>query len=170
LFRTTDAVVLGVTVAATAAAVITDLRARRIPNAVTAATAITGLALAALGASGISFRASFVGFVLGLLLMLPGHLLGATGAGDVKLLAAVGAVLGPQRILAAFLYTAIAGGALALVVALRGRRLRRTLASSGRLLIQPAAARGEIEAPHRRNRFAYGPAIAVGSILAALGS
>jgi prepilin peptidase CpaA len=169
LFKTSDALALAVIAVAAAAAVTADLRARRIPNVVTLLTAIAGVALAATGESGLSLRASLAGFGLGLVLMLPGHLLGATGAGDVKLLAAFGAVLGPQRIVAAFLYTAIAGGVLALGVALRGRRLRRTLVSSGRLLVQPSAAAGEIEAPGRGNRFAYGPAIAVGSILAALG-
>ncbi len=169
MFKTSDALALAVTAVAAAAAVTADLRTRRIPNVVTLLTAITGLALAATGESGLSLRASLVGLALGLVLMLPGHFLGATGAGDVKLLAAFGAVLGPRRILAAFLYTVIAGGVLAVVVALRGRRLRRTLVSSGRLLVRPSAAADEIKAPDRGNRFAYGPAIAVGSILAALG-
>ena len=50
--------------------------------------------LAATGISGISLASSLLGFFLGFLLMLPGHVLGATGAGDVKLFAAAGAVLG----------------------------------------------------------------------------
>ncbi len=169
MLKTSDALALGVTAVVAVAAVTTDLRSRRIPNVLTVLTTVAGIALAAAGGSGISLRASLVGLGLGLVLMLPGHLLGATGAGDVKLLAAFGAVLGPRRILAAFLYTVIAGGVLAVVVALRGRRLRRTLVSSGRLLVRPSAAADEIEAPDRGNRFAYGPAIAVGSILAALG-
>ena len=59
--------------------------------------------------------------------MLPGYLLGATGAGDVKLMAAVGALLGPDGILWAFLYTTIAGGAIALVIAAWRGRLQTTL-------------------------------------------
>ena len=48
------------------------------------------------GCSGLSLPArSALGVALGLLLMLPGPLLGATGAGDVKLMAAVGAIVGP---------------------------------------------------------------------------
>ena len=58
------------------------------------------------------------GFALGLLLMMPGHALGATGAGDVKLMAAVGAIVGPGLVVSAFLFTAIAGGILAILVAL----------------------------------------------------
>ncbi len=49
--------------------------------------------------------------------MLPGHLFGATGAGDVKLFAAAGALIGPAPIVTAFFYTALAGGVLALIVA-----------------------------------------------------
>jgi prepilin peptidase CpaA len=169
LFTTSEAVTLGAAVAASAAAVATDIRWRRIPNAVTVTTALAGVGLAASGLSGISVGASLAGVLVGLLLMLPGHAFGATGAGDVKLFAAAGTLLGPDRILAAFLYTAIAGGILALAVASRKGRLRRTLGTTGRLLAKPASARGEIEAPHAGNKFPYGPAIAAGTILAALG-
>jgi len=80
--------------------------------------------LAAFGVSGISVGASLAGFVLGMTLMLPGYLFGATGAGDVKLFAALGALLGPAAIATAFFYTALAGGVLAVIVAL-GRRSAR---------------------------------------------
>jgi hypothetical protein len=71
-----------------------------------------GLALAATGISGIA-RGQLSGFVDRALLMMPGYMLGATGAGDVKLMAAVGAVVGPVLVITAFLFTAIAGGVLA---------------------------------------------------------
>ena len=58
--------------------------------------------------------------------MLPGHLIGATGAGDVKLFAAVGALHRSRcTSLTAFFYTALAGGVMAIVVSLRRRRLRQ---------------------------------------------
>ena len=78
--------------------------------------------------------ASFAGFVVGLALMMPGHLLGATGAGDVKLMAAVGAVVGPSTVVTAFLFTAVAGGVLAVVVAKRRGRLAATIAQTGKLI------------------------------------
>ena len=87
--------------------------------------------------------------MLGLALMLPGHLFGATGAGDVKLFAAVGALLGPAPIATAFLYTAIAGGVLAVVVALRRRRLRQTLERHGALVATAAAERRGDREPAR---------------------
>jgi prepilin peptidase CpaA len=100
--------------------------------------------------------------------MMPGHIFGATGAGDVKLLAAAGALLGPTDTVYAFLYTAIAGGALALVVAVARRRLSQTLASTKGLVSGSEQVRTEIESTSSDNRFAYAPAIAIGVVLVAL--
>ena len=150
------------------AATIVDLRSRRIPNLLTAGMAGVGIGLAASGISGLTPAASLFGIVLGLALMMPGHLLGATGAGDVKLMAAVGAIVGPAIVVSAFLFSAIAGGVLAIAVAIRRRRLSATLAGTGRMIAAPTEARQEIRAATAANRFAYGPAIAAGSVIAAL--
>jgi prepilin peptidase CpaA len=149
-------------------ATVVDIRSRRIPNLLTATMAGVGVGLAATGLSGVSLVASGAGFVLGVALMLPGFWLGATGAGDVKLMAAVGAIVGPALVVSAFLFTAIAGGVLALAVAFRRRRLGATLAGTGRLISAPSDARQELKAAGGSSRFAYGPAIAIGSVLAAL--
>jgi prepilin peptidase CpaA len=147
---------------------VVDIRTRRIPNWLTAAMAGVGVGFAASGVSGVSLLASFAGFALGLALMMPGHALGATGAGDVKLMAAVGAMVGPGTVLTAFAFTAITGGILALAVAMRRQRLRATLAGTGRLIASPTDVRQQIGSATASSRFAYGPAIAVGSVLAAL--
>ncbi len=149
-------------------ATVVDIRVRRIPNALTAAMAGVGVGLAASGVSGISLPSSVVGFIVGFALMMPGHALGATGAGDVKLMAAVGAIVGPALVVSAFLFTAIAGGVLAIAVAARRQRLAATLAGTGRLISAPGEAKKEIRAATGSSRFAYGPAIAIGSVLAAL--
>lgn len=149
-------------------ATVVDIRTRRIPNALTAAMAGVGIGLAASGASDVTTGAAAFGFALGLALMLPGYALGATGAGDVKLMAAVGALVGPGLVVKAFLFTAVAGGVLALAVAVRRRRLALTLAGTARLMAVPSGAREEIQAAAPASRFAYGPAIAMGSVLAAL--
>lgn len=148
------------------AATVIDLRTRRIPNGLTAAMTGIGIAMAATGVSDISVGGSFLGFALGLALLLPGYHFGATGAGDVKLMAAVGAIVGPPLVVTAFFCTAIAGGVLAVIVALRRRRLAATLTGTGRLV--SADGRREIRMSAASNRFAYGPAIAVGSVIATL--
>lgn len=163
-----SSVTIGVLSAGLLAATVIDLRTRRIPNVLTASMAALGFGLAAVGANENTMAASLAGLVFGLLLMLPGYALGATGAGDVKLMAAVGAILGPALVLLAFICTSIAGGVLALVIAIRRRRLAATLAQTGRLVAAPGAAPKEIRAAGTASRFAYGPAIAAGSMLAVL--
>jgi prepilin peptidase CpaA len=162
-----SAAVVAVAAGALAATVI-DVRTRRIPNLLTATMAGVGVTLAAGGFSGLSLPASLLGLVVGFALMMPGHLLGATGAGDVKLMAAIGAIIGPALVISAFLFSAVAGGVLAVAVAVRRRRLTVTLAGTGRLIAAPKDARQAIGSGTPANRFAYGPAIAVGSVVAAL--
>lgn len=164
-----DPIVLAAVAAGVGSGAYIDLKTRRVPNALTAALAGTGLVCASFGMGGLTLGTSLAGLGLGLVLMLPGHLIGATGAGDVKLFAAAGALIGPLPIATAFLYTALAGGGLALIVAARRRRLRETLDGTARLAATGAANAAEIESPRANNRFAYAPAIAVGTMLAALG-
>jgi len=125
----------------TAAAI--DLRTRRVPNMLTGATAVVGVALALTGAGRIGVVAALAGCVIGFVVMLPGYLFGATGGGDVKLLAALGTLLGPERVLVAIFVMAIGGGVIALAIAFSRRRLRQQM-------------------------FAYAPAIALGAIAALL--
>jgi prepilin peptidase CpaA len=101
--------------------------------------------------------------------MLPGHVIGATGAGDVKLFAALGTLLGPSRTGMAFLYMALAGAVLAIVIAGRRGRLRATLEGSAAMVRSGGAAAAAVEHPSRHNRFAYAPAIVIGALAAALG-
>jgi prepilin peptidase CpaA len=168
LLQSSDALVTMVIAVGMGAAAVIDLRTRRIPNILTATLAAVGIGLAAAGFGRIGLGAALLGCLLGLAFMLPGHIFGATGAGDVKLLAAAGALLGPTDTIYAFLYTAIAGGVLALAVAVARRRFAQTLTSAGRLASGSEQARVEIESTSSDNRFAYAPAIAIGVVLVAL--
>ena len=163
-----ELITVAVVAAGTGVACAHDVKRRRIPNTVSLAIAAAGVTLAAAGMTGVSVWSSLGGAALGLALMLPGHVLGATGAGDVKLLAATGFVLGAARTLEAFAFTAIAGGVLALAYAWHRGRLVRTFTQTARLCTAPHTTRAEIEAPAEHNRFPYAPAIAVGVVIAAL--
>jgi prepilin peptidase CpaA len=163
-----DALVTAIVAVGMGAAAVIDLRTRRIPNILTATLAAVGLGLAAAGFGHVGLGASLLGCLLGLAFMMPGHIFGATGAGDVKLLAAAGALLGPTDTIYAFLYTAIAGGVLAVAVAVARRRFTHTLASASALASGSEQARIEIDSPSSDNRFAYAPAIAIGVVLVAL--
>ena len=168
LLQNSDALVTAIVAVGMGAAAVIDLRTRRIPNILTATLAAIGIGLAAAGFGRVGLGASLLGCLLGLAFMMPGHIFGATGAGDVKLLAAAGALLGPKDTIYAFLYTAIAGGVLALVVAVARRRLSQTLTSASRLASGNEEARIQIESTSSDNRFAYAPAIAIGVVLVAL--
>lgn len=163
----------GVVIAAVAASGCTsaalDLQTRRVPNWLTLGITALGIGLAAAHWTDRSIAAALGGFAVGLLIMLPGHVVGATGAGDVKLFAAVGTLLGPAGIAAAFVYTALFGGALALTVAVLRGRLHHTLQETATLVVTGGANVAQIERPSANNRFAYAPAIALGAFVAALG-
>jgi prepilin peptidase CpaA len=158
------ALILVVTGAGTAAAI--DLRTRRVPNVLTMSLAGAGVALAASGFGHITVGAAIGGGLLGLLLMLPGHFFGATGGGDVKLLSATGTLLGPAATVWAFLIATIAGGAIAVFVAVRRGRLLLAMRQSAELVRTAGGNAHEIEHPQAQNGFAYAPAIAIGAILA----
>jgi len=144
-----------------AASALVDLRCRRVPNPLTLAIAVLGVALAATRTTSVSPAQALGGLAVGLLLMFPGFLIGATGGGDVKLFAALGTALGPSRTLV--------GAALALVIAWRRKRLATTIERAMALVSADGALVREIEHPARNNRFAYAPAIALGALAAALG-
>ncbi len=89
---------------------VMDIRDRRVPNWITFPAMVTGLLyhFQASGPEGLLF--SLEGLLLGFCLFLPFYLAGGMGAGDVKLLAAVGALLGPAGVFWACVCTAVVGG------------------------------------------------------------
>lgn len=97
---------------------VTDLRSRRIPNLLTfgAAAGAAGYHFGGAGLAGLGLAAG--GWLVGGLMFLPLFALRGLGGGDVKLMAALGAWLGPGAAVWLALYTALAGGVFALVVAL----------------------------------------------------
>ena len=128
-----------------AAACWTDARTRRISNKLVLAGALIGLALNTLLSQGsglfsalpggLGFLTSLAGFAVGLGALLPLYLLRTMGAGDVKLMAMIGAFLGPMPILGAVLMTLLAGGILAITVALWKGVLLSTLINVRAMMI-----------------------------------
>ncbi|MDD5322807.1 MAG: A24 family peptidase [Methylococcales bacterium] len=83
---------------------IYDATTKRIPNWISLIIIVSGLSWNYFSAEGLGLRDSGLGLVAGLLLMLPGHVFGSMGAGDVKLMAAIGSVAGFDRVLDIVLY------------------------------------------------------------------
>ena len=110
-------------------AAIWDLRVRRIPNWLVLAGIVAGVVWHVMesGWSGLGTAAEGLG--LGFFLYFPLFLLRARGAGDVKLLAAVGSITGPANCFWIFFFTAILGGVIGLVLIAARGRVHRTFAN-----------------------------------------
>jgi len=163
-----------------ALAVWNDLRTRRIPNALVFGGAVVGLLLNSFvppGAGlfiqpfgGIGFWSALAGLGVGLGLLLPMYALRALGAGDVKLMAMVGAFVGAWPVAGITLLTLLAGGVLALVVAAFNGRLKHALNNTLQmlkysLLRSLAGEIAKIEAPAvASGRLPYAVAIAAGAL------
>jgi prepilin peptidase CpaA len=110
-------------------ACVTDLRTRRIPNRLTLGAAAAGVIVQVIAAGSNGALAAASGWLLGAVLFLPFFMLGGMGGGDVKLLAALGAWLGPHDTLWLAVYSALAGGVLGVIVAVMHGYLRSAFAN-----------------------------------------
>lgn len=96
----------GVLLAVLTTAAVIDMRRHRLPNALTASAAVLGITLQCWLQGWSGFLNGLAGFFTGLFLLLPFYAVHWMGAGDVKLMAAVGAFLGwPDSLLAVALTT-----------------------------------------------------------------
>jgi prepilin peptidase CpaA len=106
----------GILVSLLLIACVTDIRSQRIPNWLTCSSVVAAMVYHG-GAEGLpGLMPGIEGLALGIAFLLPFYMAGGMGAGDVKLMGAVGALLGPKGVCTAFLCTAIAGGVYALVL------------------------------------------------------
>jgi prepilin peptidase CpaA len=112
----------------------TDMKSRRIPNWLTYSTMLGSLIGRTIFQGWTGLASCLLGGLLTGALFLVFFLLHTMGAGDVKLVTALGCVVGPSRGLQMVLAGAIAGGVLALFYALMRGRLRTTFANIGDLV------------------------------------
>lgn len=150
-------------------AVVTDLRERRIPNQLTVSGATAAVLLSAFEVGGLP-AASILGLAVALGLAIPFFALGALGAGDAKLLAAVGAFMGFGGLLPVLLYSGIAGGVMGLAVSIRRGVILPVLLHTRSVLVHTLTlgrmgSRTTIEDPDAQT-IPYGVAIAVGTVTA----
>lgn len=107
--------------------VITDLHSRKILNVITLPVMLIGL-IESLILHGIhGLYSSLFGLALGIACLSIPYVLGQMGAGDVKLLMAVGALEGPHFVWLSFVYTCITGGVMAAIVLTIRRQWLSTL-------------------------------------------
>jgi len=158
-----------------------DLKSRRIPNWLVASGALLGIFLHAVVPGGEGFfspnhgglgaMAAVQGWALGLILLMPMYALRTLGAGDVKLIAAIGAFFGPVPILAITVLSMVCGGVLAIVVSLWNRNLLHVLANVRFMMVNAvmrgvAGDFGGIDKPaNSTGKLPYAVAIAAGTML-----
>jgi prepilin peptidase CpaA len=127
-----------------AVATFTDLRSRKIPNWLVLPFMVAGFVVPAWMHGWHGFWQSLEGFALGALVYGMLSFFGGMGMGDVKLVAAIGAWIGPRQLLIAIVLIAMAGGLMALGVAIVG------------------SFKGEV---WKSRTIPYAPAIAIGTLI-----
>jgi prepilin peptidase CpaA len=151
---------------------VTDLYSRRIPNPVVVAGFAAGLILNTWLAGWGGLAQSLLGFGLAILIYVPLFLLRAMGGGDVKLMAAAGALVGARDWFTLFILASIAGGAIALGMLMA----RNTLGSAFGNMMHIAKELAHFRAPYKSKpdldisspqslSMPHGVAIAIGAAL-----
>jgi prepilin peptidase CpaA len=148
-----------------------DVRFRRIPNLVVVSALVAGLCIntSFLGFAGT--LSSLKGLGLAFLPMFLMHIFGALGAGDVKLFAAIGAVIGVALVPTTFVVVVMLGAALAIYSMIRSGTVFSTLHGVVRIFVgvlpgweMPRFAMP----PDRSHTIPYGVAIMVGSVISTI--
>jgi prepilin peptidase CpaA len=111
----------------------TDWRSRRIPNWLTVSGLLLGVLVSALTRGWPGTKDSLLGAGLGLALLLPFVLMRSLGAGDWKLVGALGAFLGPSPLITVLFATVLVAGVMALVLVIWKRRMGQTLRNIARM-------------------------------------
>ena len=149
-------------------AVVWDLSTRRIPNLLTFGAALVALLTHAYLGGWTGLGMSLAGWVVGVAFFFPLFALGGMGGGDVKLLGAIGAWLGPIAVIWVGLFTGIAGGVMALAVAGFSGYLRQALRNVWGLLLYWRVAGVQplpeltLSSPSRAPRLAYAVPVLTG--------
>ena len=151
---------------------IWDLRTRRIPNWLVLTGLLLGFLLNGFLFYGQGLLGAAAGFGLALLIYFPMYLLHGMGAGDVKLMAALGAIAGWRLWLGLFILSGVLGGVLAVVLILAKGRFRTTLWNVGFILSEllhfraPHLTRAELDVESAKAvTLPHGSVIALGVVV-----
>jgi prepilin peptidase CpaA len=150
-------------------AAVTDLRSRRIPNWLTYSAMLLGVGHHTIANGVLGFFFGTGGLFLGLALLIVFYLAGGMGAGDVKLMGAVGGLLGPKGVFIAFIFTALVGGIYAIMLLLVRFRVKGTAVRLSTMFSSLRCGTSLTAAPVGTNEktavLNYGVAIAIGVAL-----
>jgi prepilin peptidase CpaA len=147
---------------------LTDLRSCKIPNWLTISAMAGGLFSHSLlnGLSGLMFSAKGLGLGLAMFLIL--YVVGGMGAGDVKLLAAVGSFIGAEGVLSAGIVAMLLGGlyAIAMMVSLWGMRASlEHIATIFKTCVLTGTTFGTLASPKAQPQLRYALVIGLGTLM-----
>jgi len=149
---------------------IIDFRSQKIPNLITFPSIIMALLYHFLthGVDGLIFSA--LGLATGIGLLIIPYMLGGMGAGDAKLMGAVGAILGTKSVFVAFLLTALVGGLYALLIILANKRqfkgfFKKQLITLNLFILTRKFIPDPVEKNDKKPKLCYGVAIALGTFI-----
>lgn len=167
IFETTSVVILAILLVA---ALYTDLKSGKIYNTLTIPCLIFGIAINAAHSGVNGLIQSLAGAILILALALLSPLQGGLGGGDIKLMMAIGALMGPGFVVRALLFSAVTGGLLALMVVLRAGKALMTIRKMFTRLSIAFALHSSVDFSDGsiEMKFRYSPAIALGTVAALL--
>jgi prepilin peptidase CpaA len=148
---------------------ITDVREQRIYNKVVlpSALAVFILNISLYGFYG--FKLSAIGFISGLGILIIPYLLGGIGAGDVKLLAFIGAAKGAQFVVNSAIYMAFIGGIISLIILIVNKQAVAFFKEIFSWLVSYFySVKREVKFSRTSNKFPYGTAIVGGALICLL--
>ena len=150
--------------------VIIDFRIQKIPNLITFPAIIIALLyhFSANGTDGLVF--SVLGLITGIGLLIIPYMWGGMGAGDAKLMGAVGAILGAKSVFDAFLLTALVGGIYAIILVLLNQKefkgfFKKQLITLRLYIFTREYIPDPVEDSTKKPKLCYGVAIALGTFI-----
>jgi prepilin peptidase CpaA len=153
-------------------ATVQDIHVQKIPNRLTFPAMALAVVLASAWDGLQGFLFSLEGIAVGIVTLLVPYLLGGMGAGDAKLMGAVGGFLGPKGAFFAFLFTALVGGCYALILIIFHGNIKASFTRYGSMMKVLFLTRQWIYLPpgesEQKPRLRYGVAIALGTIFSVL--
>jgi prepilin peptidase CpaA len=157
--KSTVMLLVWLSLAVAAASSFEDLRSRRVPNALTVTAFTGGLAARSYLYGWSGATDGLIGAAIGFACLFVFFLLGGMGGGDVKLMAAFGAIVGRNQVVMAVVMTALIGAVIALIYLLV-KKVRRAVTGG--------EAGGPETRPDRKDFIPYAPAISLGVMLSFL--
>ena len=170
MFQTPDYFLILLLLSILSISAIIDFRIQKIPNLITFPTVIIALLYHFFthGFDGLIFSA--LGLATGIGLLIIPYMLDVSGAGDAKLMGAVGAIIGTKSVFAAFLLTALVGGIYALVIILLNKKqfkgfLKKQLITLQLFILTRKFIPDPVEENSKKPKLCYGVAIALGTFI-----